>query len=53
LKVLGKTNFVGGVSNGLYGTAAHDFHAALNGTLTARYWKKEERRGEERACIFP
>ncbi len=37
LKVLGKTNFVGGVSDGTYGATAFDFHAALNGKLTARY----------------
>jgi len=36
LKVLGKTDFVGGVSDGTYGAAAYAFEAALNGKLSAK-----------------
>eukprot|EP00026_Physarum_polycephalum_P004269 Phypoly_transcript_04286.p1 GENE.Phypoly_transcript_04286~~Phypoly_transcript_04286.p1 ORF type:complete len:707 (+),score=83.00 Phypoly_transcript_04286:28-2148(+) len=36
VKQLGKTTFVGGVSDGMYGAAVFDFKAPLNGTLSAR-----------------
>jgi hypothetical protein len=48
LKVLGKTNFVGGVSDGYHGVTAQDFRAALKGTLAAKYEREGGGREGER-----
>jgi len=36
MHTLGNTQFVGGVTDGMYGAAAFDFHAEFTGKLSAR-----------------